>query len=98
MHYLLIIILLIGPYFLAITSVVVDKAGISSIVESWKLYIQKFVSVVIAMIILLIIGLVAGIAIFFPINGIVTATHAVPENLAMIFLNIFLLMILGVLM
>ncbi len=95
---LLIITLLIGPYFLAITAVVVDNAGISSIVESWKLYSQKFASVVIAVIFLHIIGLLSMMVVYLPINGIVTATHAIPEDLAGIFLNIFLLLILGAFM
>ncbi|MFX0014481.1 MAG: hypothetical protein ACFFB2_09095 [Promethearchaeota archaeon] len=94
--FLVLIILLIGPYFLAISKVVIDKAGINSIVGSWKLYFQKFITVIIAMILVLIIGLISFVVILLPVNGIVVAGNTTPTDLPLLFSSIFLMMILGV--
>lgn len=96
--FLVLIILLSGPYFLAISKVVIDKVGISSIVASWKLYFQKFISVIIAMILLLIIGLISLVVFLLPVNGIVVAGNTTPTDLPLLFFSIFLVMIIGVLM
>jgi hypothetical protein len=96
--YFLIFIFLIGPYFLAISSLVVDNTGVNSIVEGWKLYFQKFVSVVIAMIFFLIIGFISFLVIYLPVNGIVIAGNENPTNLPLLFFSIFLVMIVGILL
>ncbi|MFX0084363.1 MAG: hypothetical protein ACFFAU_01715 [Candidatus Hodarchaeota archaeon] len=96
--FLVLIILFSGPYFLAISKIVADKAGISSIVASWKLYFQKFLSVIIAMTSIFIIGLISLVVLFFPINGIVVAGNSTPTDLPLLFFSIFLLMIISVLM
>jgi len=88
---LLIFLLLSGPFFLAISAVVVDDAGNSGIIEGWKLYRRKFASTIVAMIIILVIGIIIGLLMFIPVRGIVLAE----DNLAQIFGNIFLLMIAG---
>ncbi|MFX1250954.1 MAG: hypothetical protein ACFFCZ_05050 [Promethearchaeota archaeon] len=89
---ILLIILLGGPYYLSITTIAVEDAGMNGIVEGWKLYFRKFLSTIIAMIVLLIIIAIIGIVFFIPINGIVLAG----SNLTLILLNVFILMVMGV--
>ncbi len=96
--FFVLIILFSGPYFLAISKIVADKAGISSIVASWKLYFQKFLSVIIAMTSIVIISLISFLVLFLPINGIVVAGNTNPTDLPLLFVSIFLLMIISVLM
>ena len=88
---ILIFTLLGGPYFLAITAVAADKAGINGIVEGWKLYYRKPLSTMGAMVFVFIIALVNAVVLLAPINGIVIAG----DNLSQILLNVFLLMTLG---
>jgi hypothetical protein len=95
--YFVIVVVLIGPYFLAITAIVKDKAGINSIAEAWRLYFQNFASVVIAMLSFFIIGFISFLILYIPINGIVIAGNETPTNLPLLFLSIFVLMILGLL-
>lgn len=95
--FLVLIILLSGPYFLAISKVVTDKTGINSIVASWKLFFQKFISVIFAMSLILIIGLISLVVLLLPVNGIVIAGNTTPTDLPLLFFSIFLVMIIGVL-
>ncbi len=78
-----------GPYFLAITAVVTNQAGINGIVEGWRLYIHRFLATLGITAIVLIIGTLDILILLIPINGIVLAA----DNLSRIFLNIFLLML-----
>ncbi|MFX0061524.1 MAG: hypothetical protein ACFFC7_05000 [Candidatus Hermodarchaeota archaeon] len=89
---ILLIILLGGPYYLSITTIAVEDAGMNGIVEGWKLYFRKFLSTIIAMIVLFIIIVIIVIVFFIPINGIVLAG----SDLTLILLNVFILMVLGV--
>ena len=84
-----IFILLGGPYFLAITAVVADRAGINGIVDGWRLYIHRLLTTVGVIAIVLIIGTLDILILLIPVNGIVLAA----DNLSQIFLNIFLLML-----
>ena len=68
-----------------------DDAGNNGIIDGWKLYFRKLSSTIDAMVIILIIGIIIGILMFIPIRGIVLAE----DDLAQIFGNIFLLMIIG---
>jgi len=89
-----IVILLSGPYFLAISAVVVDNAGINAIVNAWKLYFSKLRSMIVALVILFIVGLISGIMIFMPL----TAIFVTSSNIGMILGIGFFLMVLRILM
>ncbi len=84
-----IFILLGGPYFLAITAVVADRAGINGIVDGWRLYIHRLLTTVGVLAIVLIVGTLDILILLIPVNGIVLAA----DSLSQIFLNIFLLML-----
>ncbi len=88
---ILLIILLGGPYYLSISAIAVEDAGMNGIVEGWKLYFRKFLSTIIAMIVLFIIIAIIVLVIYIPINGIVLAG----SNTPLILLNVFILMVVG---
>lgn len=88
---ILIFLLLSGPFFLSISAVVVDGAGNSGLIEGWRLYFRKFTSTLVAVFIVFIIGIIIALLMYIPIRGIVTAE----DELSRIFLNIFLLMAIG---
>ncbi|MFX1535021.1 MAG: hypothetical protein ACFFDI_12420 [Promethearchaeota archaeon] len=59
--YAIVVIVLIPPWFLATSAVVIDEAGPSGIIEGWKFYFQKLVPTLIIVIILVIIAIIVGI-------------------------------------
>ena len=91
----LIFIIILGPYFLGITSAIVDNTGNNSFVEGWKLFSKKPGSVFVAMLLGFLVIFITFLVMYIPINGIVTAGNETPTNLPLLFFSIFIVIILG---
>lgn len=93
--YMIVVIVLGAPWFLATSAVVIDEAGPSGIVEGWKYYFQKLVPTLIIVIILVIIAVVVGIIIGAP--GLLMPPFAAdPANLSVVLLILgYVALILG---
>ncbi|MFX0063548.1 MAG: hypothetical protein ACFFC7_15345 [Candidatus Hermodarchaeota archaeon] len=93
--YTIVIIVLMAPWFLATSAVVIDEAGPSSIVEGWKFYFRKLVPTLIIVIILVIIAIIVGI-ILGALGLLMPLFAADPANLSPVFLILgYVALILG---